>query len=103
MRILREHCSALGRNPDEVEVTVSFPMLLRNTASAAQTAFIAQMRHNGNADIGNVPLLLCPPRAAADAMRPYLDLGARTFVARLLAPFDQETIERIGEVREALA
>src|SRR5439155_11042664 len=37
--ILREHCAAVGRDPAAVEMTVSFPMLLRDSAPAAQDAF----------------------------------------------------------------
>jgi hypothetical protein len=34
----------------------------------------------------------------AAAIAPYRDLGFRTVIARLPAPFDRETIDRIGEV-----
>ena len=38
----------------------------------------------------------------ADALRPYRDLGVSTVIVRMPAPYDQQTIERIGEVVEAL-
>ena len=47
--------------------------------------------------------LLGPPASIADAVRPYVDLGFRTIIVRLPAPYDPETIARIGEVRAALA
>jgi L-alanine-DL-glutamate epimerase-like enolase superfamily enzyme len=50
-----------------------------------------------------VPTLLGPPELVADALRPYVDLGFRTIVVRLPAPYDSETIARMGEVRAALA
>jgi hypothetical protein len=34
----------------------------------------------------------------AAAIMPYHDLGFRTVIVRLPAPFDRETIDRIGEV-----
>lgn len=42
--------------------------------------------------------MLGPPDVVADAVRPYLDLGFGTVIVRLPAPYDRETIERIGEV-----
>jgi alkanesulfonate monooxygenase SsuD/methylene tetrahydromethanopterin reductase-like flavin-dependent oxidoreductase (luciferase family) len=46
--------------------------------------------------------LLGSPAAIAERLRPYRDLGIVEVVVRLPAPFDAETIERIGEVRDAL-
>ncbi len=41
--------------------------------------------------------------AIADEIRPYRDeLGFETVIARLPAPYDRETIDRIGEVNDAL-
>jgi hypothetical protein len=39
----------------------------------------------------------------AAAIRPYVDLGFTTIIVRLPAPYDAETLARIGEVRTALA
>ena len=50
----------------------------------------------------NVPVLLGPPADIAAAIAPYVDLGFGTVIVRLPAPFDAETIARIGEVRAAL-
>ena len=47
-----------------------------------------------------------PPRPAGrrspTRIRPYRDLGFGTVIVRLPAPYDPETIARIGEVRDAL-
>ena len=50
-----------------------------------------------------MPILLGPPATVADGIRPYRDLGFSTVIVRLPAPYDRETIERIGEVDELLA
>ena len=39
----------------------------------------------------------------ADGIRPYRDLGFGTVIVRMAAPYDDETIARIGEVAERLA
>ena len=38
------------------------------------------------------------PAEVADILRPYRDLGFRTFIVRMPAPYDRETIERMAEV-----
>jgi F420-dependent oxidoreductase-like protein len=101
--ILAEHCAAAGRDPATIERTVSFPIVVRDDPAEARGAFRALCDANRTPDAGNVPTLLGPPELVADALRPYVDLGFRTIVVRLPAPYDAETIARIGEVRAALA
>lgn len=101
--ILREHCAAVGRDPATIERTVSFPIVIRDDPGGAQRAFRALCDHNGMPDAGNVPTLLGPPELVAVAIRPYVELGFTTIIVRLPAPYDAETIARIGEVRAALA
>ncbi len=101
--ILCEHCAAVGRDPATIERTVSFPIVVRDDPADAVRAFRALCEANGTPDAGNVPTLLGPPEVVAAAIRPYVDLGFRTIVVRLPAPYDAETIARVGEVRAALA
>jgi alkanesulfonate monooxygenase SsuD/methylene tetrahydromethanopterin reductase-like flavin-dependent oxidoreductase (luciferase family) len=101
--ILGGHCATVGRDPATIERTVSFPLVIRDDAAEAERAFRALLDHNGTPDAGKVPTLLGPPRAVAAAIRPYVDLGFTTIIVRLPAPYDAETIARIGEVRAELA
>ena len=39
----------------------------------------------------------------AEMLAPYRDLGFETFIIRMPAPYDRETIERMHEVAELLA
>jgi alkanesulfonate monooxygenase SsuD/methylene tetrahydromethanopterin reductase-like flavin-dependent oxidoreductase (luciferase family) len=66
--------------------------------AAAESAFEAQLAANGATSPGVPPTLLGPPEAIADAIRPYRDLGFATVVVRMPAPYDHETLRRIGEV-----
>jgi alkanesulfonate monooxygenase SsuD/methylene tetrahydromethanopterin reductase-like flavin-dependent oxidoreductase (luciferase family) len=101
--MLDAHCAAVGRNRSEIELTVSFPILLRDSKADAERAWAGLMAHNGTPNAGAVPHLLDSPAAVADAIRPYVELGFRTIVVRLPAPHDRETIDRIGEVGAELA
>jgi alkanesulfonate monooxygenase SsuD/methylene tetrahydromethanopterin reductase-like flavin-dependent oxidoreductase (luciferase family) len=99
---LHDHCAVVRRDPSTLELTISFPIVIRDDPRTAETAFAALLAHNGATDAGSVPLLLGPPRLVADAIRPYREMGFGTVIARLPAPFDRETIDRIGEVDAAL-
>ena len=103
--ILRVHCAAVGRDPGEIERTVSFPILIRDRLEDAESAFdvlLANNRIEGGIPGMNVPVLLGSPGDVAAAIRPYRELGFNTVIARLPAPYDGETLARIGEVRAAL-
>ena len=60
------------------------------------------MAHNVE-HMGEVPHLAGTPDEVAEAIRPYRDLGFATAIVRMPAPYDHETIARIGEVAEFLA
>ncbi len=103
--ILRDHCAAVGRDPEAIERTVSFPIVIRDRRDDAETALTAILDHNrveGGIDGMGVPALLGGPDAIAAELLPYHRLGFRTVIVRLPAPYDSETIARIGEVRQAL-
>ncbi|MEO7664136.1 MAG: TIGR03560 family F420-dependent LLM class oxidoreductase [Candidatus Limnocylindrales bacterium] len=100
---LDRHCAEVGRDRSEIELTVSFPIILRDQAEDAATAWAGLMAHNGTENAGNVPHLIGTPRTVAEELRPFIELGFRTIVVRLPAPYDHETIERIGEVGALLA
>jgi alkanesulfonate monooxygenase SsuD/methylene tetrahydromethanopterin reductase-like flavin-dependent oxidoreductase (luciferase family) len=96
--ILDEHCATVGRDRSTIELTVSFPITIRHSVGAAETAYGEILAANGTNEMNANPVLLGPPAVVAEAIAPYRDLGFRTVIARLPAPFDRETIDRISEV-----
>lgn len=100
--ILGEHAVATGRDLSNLELTISFPIILRDTREAAQAAIAELFARNGVQSGGDVPHLLGPPALVADAIRPYRELGFNTVIVRMPAPHDRETIERMAEVGELL-
>jgi len=100
---LERHCADLGRDLSEIEVTVSFPIIIRNRRTDAERAWTDLMAVNGIGDAGPVPHLLGSPAEVSAAIRPFVHLGFRTIIVRLPAPYDRETIDRMGEVGAALA
>jgi len=96
--LLAGYCSDAGRQLSDLELTVSFPTIIRDRAEDAEAARAAQLAHNGLENLGGVPTLTGSPEAAAETLRPYLDLGFSTVIVRMPAPFDRETIDRLPEV-----
>ena len=103
LEVLAQHAEAVGRDLATLEKTISFPIILRDSATAATARMDELMAHNGVQDMGDVPHLLGTPDEVADGIRPYRDLGFETVIVRMAAPYDDETIARIGEVAERLA
>jgi alkanesulfonate monooxygenase SsuD/methylene tetrahydromethanopterin reductase-like flavin-dependent oxidoreductase (luciferase family) len=99
---LDEHCADVGRDRSAIELTVSFPISIRDDVASAEAASLERFRANGVENAGNGPHLAGPPSLIADAIARYRELGFRTVIARLPAPFDRETIDRMPEVWSAL-
>jgi F420-dependent oxidoreductase-like protein len=100
--ILAEHCRDAGRDMSEIELTVSFPTIIRNTVEAAEGVRRSQLAENGIPEPEVIPTLMGPPDAIAETFRPYRELGFSTVIVRMPAPFDRETIDRLPEVTALL-
>lgn len=103
LETLARHADTVGRDLASLEKTVSFPIVLRDGAAEARTRMDELAAHNGVEHMGAGPHLAGPPEAVAESIRPYRELGFETVIVRMPAPYDHETIERIGEVAERLA
>ncbi|MFL5686544.1 MAG: LLM class flavin-dependent oxidoreductase [Chloroflexota bacterium] len=99
---LDRHCADVGRDSATIEKTVSFPIILRDDAAAADARMHELMAANGvpPADFGGY--LADTPAAVAEVLRRHLDLGFATVIVRMPAPYDDETIERMREVADLL-
>jgi len=102
LAILGEHCSDVGRDLATIEKTISFPILIRDDRAEAERVFADHLAINGAESMGNGPVLCAAPAEVADAIRPYGALGFETVICRMSAPYDEETIDRMAEVRELL-
>ena len=99
---LEAHCEDVGRDLSAIELSVSFPILIRDGRTEAETAWAALMTRNVTPNAGNLPHLFGSPAEVADELRPFVEMGFRTIIVRLPAPHDRETIARMPEVGELL-
>jgi alkanesulfonate monooxygenase SsuD/methylene tetrahydromethanopterin reductase-like flavin-dependent oxidoreductase (luciferase family) len=102
LQILDQHCADVGRDRAEIELTVSFPIVIRDSADDALEAYTSALERNGTDNMGDVPIVLGSPAFVADSLRPYAELGFKTVIVRLPSPYDRETIERMSEVADLL-
>jgi alkanesulfonate monooxygenase SsuD/methylene tetrahydromethanopterin reductase-like flavin-dependent oxidoreductase (luciferase family) len=99
---LESHCTDVGRDVATIEKTVSFHIILRDTSAAADARTRELLGANG-VDVDDFGGYVAgTPDEVADILRPYLDLGFETFIIRMPAPYDHETIERMPEVAAKL-
>ena len=107
--VLRGHCHDLGRDEREIARTVTQDAVIRDTTEAAMAVYdelaaIHGLAEKTGADSGaRYVLLTGPPAQIADRLRAFEAVGVDEVMWVFRHPFDLETIERIGEVRTALA
>jgi alkanesulfonate monooxygenase SsuD/methylene tetrahydromethanopterin reductase-like flavin-dependent oxidoreductase (luciferase family) len=102
VEVLREHCAAVGRDPDEIEFTLGIKATIRDSAAEATQVWKRAMAHNRTplADVETDDTFWTgTPEQLAERLAPYVELGFRTVISEQPAPYDGETLERlIGQV-----
>ena len=99
--VLRRWCDDLGRDPDEIERTVSLgPLAIRD--DPADAARLIASYQDRNRDMSR-PVLTGSAEQIAERAREYVALGFRHVIYHLVPPYDDETLVRFAtEVRPAL-
>jgi alkanesulfonate monooxygenase SsuD/methylene tetrahydromethanopterin reductase-like flavin-dependent oxidoreductase (luciferase family) len=101
--ILAAHGAAVGRDVTGIERQVYVNVVVRPSAAAARAAW-DEVRAIHDIQPGEDPLHAGgSPHEVAAALRPWVDAGVDEIVAVLRPPWDGETIDRLPEVRAALA
>lgn len=101
--VLHAHCRVIGREPAEIEQTVTIKLVIRDRVDDARRAWAAQAAANGM-DVANYPeVLLGSPATIADTIQSYRRNGFATVIADAPAPYDHETIERFAKEVRPLA
>ena len=99
--ILREHCAAVGRDPEAIERTLGCKPVIRSTPEAARAAFLELLERNrtpASRMDGDVSVWVGTPEQIAETILEYRRVGFHTFVAELPAPYDEETMVSLIEV-----
>jgi alkanesulfonate monooxygenase SsuD/methylene tetrahydromethanopterin reductase-like flavin-dependent oxidoreductase (luciferase family) len=101
--VLKGHCDAVGRDISEIEFTLGCKPTIRKSEADARKVWMQNMERNKTpmSRVENDDTFWNgSAEQIAEKMRAYRDLGFRTYLAEVPAPYDDETLERwIGEVK----
>jgi alkanesulfonate monooxygenase SsuD/methylene tetrahydromethanopterin reductase-like flavin-dependent oxidoreductase (luciferase family) len=106
---LRERCQEIGRPFESIERTVTAHIVVRDTTEEAARAWAAVAeRHDLVDKVGSDGsdrglTVGGPPEEVGRFLAGYRDIGVGEVMFVFREPFDRETIDRVGEVRSALA
>lgn len=93
--VLRGHCAAVGRDPDEIRMTWSPEIVIRGTE--AEIEALGSLSLTGEpAESWRASNLVGTPEQVAEKIRTYLDLGCRGFIPWCADYPDTETLERFA-------
>jgi alkanesulfonate monooxygenase SsuD/methylene tetrahydromethanopterin reductase-like flavin-dependent oxidoreductase (luciferase family) len=94
--ILDHYCAEIGRDPTDIERSVTVKVVIRDSATDAQRIWRDLTSANGM-DLDDHPdVLLGPPTSIAAVLQQYRAHGVATVIADAPAPYDRETIERLA-------
>ena len=101
--ILLQHCDTVGRDPAEIERTVTLGrVVIRDSRVEAQRVAREIGRRNREDEPWEDEPVGTPEDVAALA-QPYLELGYRHIIADFASPYDEESMTRFAtEVRQQL-
>jgi len=101
VRILGEHCEAVGRDPAAIQLTVGAQVIVRDSAAEARAIHEAQLAHNlvtpENTIIDPVSTWTGTVNDIVDRIGAYRALGISGLIVEMPAPFDDETLRRLAE------
>jgi alkanesulfonate monooxygenase SsuD/methylene tetrahydromethanopterin reductase-like flavin-dependent oxidoreductase (luciferase family) len=100
--ILREHCAAVGRDEAEIERTTTVDIVIRGTREAAMSVYRGRLAATGETFDEDWNFFCGTPAEIADGLGPMVELGFRHVFMDMPAPYDAETLDRLGEVLEQL-
>jgi alkanesulfonate monooxygenase SsuD/methylene tetrahydromethanopterin reductase-like flavin-dependent oxidoreductase (luciferase family) len=103
LEVLRGHCDAVGRNVEDIELTVGCKIVIRDSEAEGRRVWESQMANNRTpmSDVeDDDSWWVGTPRQIADLMLERKAAGFHTFIAEMAAPYDLESFDRwINEVR----
>jgi F420-dependent oxidoreductase-like protein len=94
--LLNRYCEEIGRDPSAIERSMGSPVIVAKDAAEAE-AHLAHVPPERRAN-----LIVGPPEAAAEGLRPYIDAGFTAFTFNNTVYKTLEQIAAVGEVLQLL-
>jgi alkanesulfonate monooxygenase SsuD/methylene tetrahydromethanopterin reductase-like flavin-dependent oxidoreductase (luciferase family) len=101
IEVLRAHCADVGRDPAEIDMTYNCKIVIRDREADARAVLERQLAANSlGPDSADAGFWAGTIDTIAERMAAFADAGFQGFTIEEMAPFDDETLERlIGEVK----
>ncbi len=101
--VLRSHCEAVGRDVSEIEFTLGCKVTIRDSQAEAERVWRDHMEDNRTpmSEVEDDDTFWNgTPEQLAERLAPYVELGFRTAISEMPAPYDVESLERfVGQVK----
>ena len=96
MAVLRGHCEEVGRDPAEIEYTYNCKVVIRDSETEARAVLDRQLEHNTLAPAdADESFWAGTIETVAERLAAFVEAGFKGFTIEQLAPFDEETLERL--------
>jgi alkanesulfonate monooxygenase SsuD/methylene tetrahydromethanopterin reductase-like flavin-dependent oxidoreductase (luciferase family) len=100
--ILREHCAAIGRDHEEIERTTTVDIVIRRERAMGLEAYKSILAASNQEYDETWNHFVGTPAEIAEGLQPIIALGFRHLFLDTPAPYDPETLDRLGEVLREL-
>jgi F420-dependent oxidoreductase-like protein len=94
--VLRAHCDSVGRDPEEIRMTWSPEILVRDTEAEVAAAANQRSHWGGDSESWRAGNLVGTPEQVSEKLRSYVELGVEGVVAWCVDYPDTETLERFA-------
>jgi alkanesulfonate monooxygenase SsuD/methylene tetrahydromethanopterin reductase-like flavin-dependent oxidoreductase (luciferase family) len=101
VRVLGEHCAAVGRDPADIRLTLGAQVIIRDSAAEARAVHEAQLAHNKvtpeNTKIDPAATWTGTVDDIMERIGAYRALGISGLIVEMPAPIDHETLYRLAQ------
>lgn len=92
--VLHDHCAKVGRDPAAIGIVASASLVVRDD-DAGVLQRLQEVADRQHAPIERPGRACGSPKAIADLLVEFWDVGVRTFIVLMPAPFDEYTLRRV--------